>query len=209
VAAGRPRQARRSGRWSFFFNTGAGTDLYDWWSVIVHVKDGPNAGTYVNSGGHYSFWYEYATDHYDDEKTLTFGVSATEFNINLADGSTTNGMRKLAPAAPVTHVFVVMLENRSFDSMFAMSGIPGIEVAKTTDSNSYGNKTYPVQKGAPLSLPTDPGHEFHDTVEQLCGQGKQKDWKPGGPFPPINNSGFVANYATTKDELTGLPPKPA
>jgi phospholipase C len=66
-----------------------------------------------------------------------------------------------------------------------------------------------VQKGAPLSLPTDPGHEFHDTVEQLCGQGKQKDWKPGGPFPPINNSGFVANYATTKDELTGLPPKPA
>ncbi|MBV9927020.1 MAG: phosphoesterase [Acidobacteria bacterium] len=118
-------------------------------------------------------------------------------------------MQQLAPPAPVTHVFVLMLENHSFDCMFAMSGIEGIEAARPTDCNSYQGVEYFVQKGAPLSLPTDPGHEFHDTVEQLCGEGKQKDWKPGGFSLPINNSGFVANYATTEDELTGLPPASA
>ena len=108
-------------------------------------------------------------------------------------------------ATPLTHVFVVMLENRSFDSMFAMSGIKGITAATTKNSNSYNGKTYPVQKGAPLSLPTDPGHEFLDVVEQLGGEGAQ--WNPGGPYPQINNSGFVANYATTTSEDTGLPPE--
>ena len=105
----------------------------------------------------------------------------------------------------ITHVFVVMLENRSFDSMFAMSGIKGITAATTKNSNSYNGKTYYVQSSAPLSLPTDPGHEFLDVVKQLGGQSAV--WQPGAPYPPIDNSGFVANYATTTDELTGLPPE--
>ena len=197
------------GPMTVLFRTGPGSDLYDWWSVLVRVKEGPNAGFYVNSGGTYPPWYEYALDHNDDEKMLTFAVSTTEFTIRLADGTTTNGMKKIAPPARVTHIFVVMLENRSFDHLFAMSGIEGIEVANTTNYNLYKDTKYLVQRGAPLSLPTDPGHEFHDTVEQLCGEGKQNDWKPGGPFPPIDNSGFVANYATTTDELTGLPPASA
>jgi len=191
------------------YDTGVGSHTYDWWSVLVHVEDGPNPGVYVNSGGEYPPWYEYALDHKDNDQTLTFAVSTSEFTIRLADGTTTNAMKKIAPRDRVTHVFVVMLENRSFDHMFAMSGIPGIEAATLGNYNEYKNKQYLVQKGAPLSLPTDPGHEFHDTVEQLCGEGKQNDWKPGGPFPPINNSGFVANYATTTDELTGLPPESA
>jgi phospholipase C len=116
-------------------------------------------------------------------------------------------MTKLAPSSPITHVFVVMLENRSFDSMFAMSGIKGITAATTKYFNTYNGKYYFVQTSAPLSLPTDPGHEFLDVVEQLGGEGAQ--WKPGGPYPPINNTGFVANYATTEDELTGLPPESA
>lgn len=209
----------QSGRWqaasgetvgpmTVLFNTGAGSDLYDWWSVLVNVWSGPNAGFYVNSGGKHPPWYEYAMDHTNDEQVLNFAVSASEFTIRLADGTTTNGMQKIAPPARVDHIFVVMLENRSFDHMFAMSGIEGLEVATTENFNLYNNTKYPVQKVAPLSLPTDPGHEFHDTVEQLCGEGKQNDWKPG-LFPPIDNSGFVANYATTTDELTGLPPASA
>ena len=192
-----------------YYDTGVGSHTYDWWSVLVHVEDGPNPGVYVNSGGEYPPWYEYALDHKDNDQTLTFAVSTSEFTIRLADGTTTNAMKKIAPRDRVTHVFVVMLENRSFDHMFAMSGIAGIEAATLGNYNEYKNNQYRVQKGAPLSLPTDPGHEFHDTVEQLCGEGKQNDWKPGGPFPPINNSGFVANYATTTDELTGLPPESA
>ena len=46
-------------------------------------------------------------------------------------------------------------------------------------------------------MPTDPGHEFPDVVIQLTGQ----DYPADGPYPPINNSGFVSNYAvpTTDD----------
>jgi phospholipase C len=191
------------------YDTGAGSHLYDWWSVLVNVLDGPNAGFYVNVGGKYPPWIEYGLGHHNNNQTLTFAVSTSEFTIKLADGTETNGMKKIAPRTRISHVFVLMLENRSFDHMFAMSGIQGISAATLGNYNEYKNNQYLVQKGAPLSLPTDPGHEFHDTVEQLCGEGKQSDWKPGGPFPAINNSGFVANYATTKDELTGLPPQAA
>ena len=182
-------------------------DALDWWSVLVHVKDGPTPGFYVNSGTYsYPFWKECQFQDSDEEQTMTFAVSTTEFDVNLHSDTCKNGMTKLAPGAPITHVFVVMLENRSFDSMFAMSGIKGITAATTKDSNSYKGKTYNVQPSAPLSLLTDPGHEFLDVVEQLGGEGAQKKWKPGGHYPPIDNSGFVANYATTTDELTGLPP---
>jgi phospholipase C len=191
-----------------YFESGIGAgDALDWWSVLVHVKDGPNAGFYISSGtSTVPYWKECQFQDSDESQTMTFAVSATEFDVNLHSGTCKNGMTKLAPRAPITHVFVVMLENRSFDSMFAMSGIKGITAATTKNFNSYKDKTYNVQSSAPLSLPTDPGHEFLDVVEQLGGEGAQKKWKPGGPYPPINNSGFVANYATTTDELTGLPP---
>jgi hypothetical protein len=49
-------------------------------------------------------------------------------------------------------------------------------------------------------MPTDPGHEFLDVLEQLCGQGVTHT--PWTAYPPINNSGFVANYATSRTEIT-------
>jgi phospholipase C len=33
--------------------------------------------------------------------------------------------------SPIRHVFVLMLENRSFDHLFALSGIPGIVAANS------------------------------------------------------------------------------
>ncbi|NER46989.1 MAG: phosphoesterase, partial [Symploca sp. SIO1A3] len=98
---------------------------------------------------------------------------------------------------PISHVFVLMLENHSFDNIFAMSGIPGIIAATTNDKNSYDNKDYYVSTGAPVSMPSDPGHEFPDVVEQLSGN---KHYPSGGPYPKINNSGFVSNYATSTTE---------
>lgn len=99
---------------------------------------------------------------------------------------------------PISHVFVLMLENHSFDNIFAMSGIPGITAATTRDKNSYEGTDYYVSKGAPVSMPSDPGHEFPDVVEQLAGQGAT--YPTGGPYPEINNSGFVSNYATSTTE---------
>ena len=39
----------------------------------------------------------------------------------------------------------------------------------------------------------DPGHEFMDVLCQLCGPGAS--YIPGGGYPPINDSGFMASYA--------------
>jgi phospholipase C len=105
----------------------------------------------------------------------------------------------------ITHVFVVMLENHSFDNMLAMSDIEGIQAATTSDFNEHLGQRYYVQRGAPVSMPTDPGHEFLDTLEQLAGS--QATYPRGGPYPPIDNSGFAANYATSCSEHTGLPKK--
>jgi phospholipase C len=91
-----------------------------------------------------------------------------------------------------------MMENHSFDNMLALSGIPGIIAAKTSNSNSWNGNTYSVQGNAPADMPTDPGHEFTDVVEQLAGQGVS--YPPHGQYPAINNSGFAANYATTTSE---------
>jgi len=107
-------------------------------------------------------------------------------------------------ASPIKHVFVLMLENHSFDNMFAMSKIPEIIAATTDDSNSYKGFPYNVQDGALASMPTDPGHEFTDVVQQLCGEGVT--YPSGGNYPAINNSGFAANYATTTSE--GPSPQP-
>ena len=113
---------------------------------------------------------------------------------------------KIAPVSqwPITHVFVVMLENHSFDNIFAFSGINGINAATTSDSNSYNEVTYDVQQSAPLSMPTDPGHEFLDVLEQLAFP--VTTYPSGGPYPPINNSGFAANYATSTTEGPPAPP---
>ncbi len=97
-----------------------------------------------------------------------------------------------------------MLENHSFDNIFGLSGIPGIRGTSTSAFNSFQGKDYHVRLGAPDGMPTDPGHEFPDVVEQLAGEGAT--YPHGGPYPSIDNSGFAANYATTTTE--GPAPSP-
>ncbi len=115
-----------------------------------------------------------------------------------ANDAALDPQRLAAIRANIQHVFVLMLENRSFDHMFALSGITGINAATSANSNSYDGKSYPFQGGAPDQMPTDPGHEFEDVVEQLCGQGVA--YQKGKPYPAMGNSGFVSSYATTHTE---------
>src|SRR6266508_6143890 len=106
----------------------------------------------------------------------------------------------------ISNVFVLMLENHSFDNIFAFSGIADIAKPPPNANNVFGKPqvTYPVNSPAPVSMPTDPGHDFLDVVEQLCGA--RTPYTPGRPYPsPITNSGFVSNYATSVTERTGLP----
>jgi phospholipase C len=103
----------------------------------------------------------------------------------------------------IEHVFVLMLENRSFDHMLGHSGINGIDAqtgARTavdglngTESNSHNGTAHNVSRGASDTALHDPGHGFSAVLEQLCGEGVR--FESGKPYPPINNSGFVSHYA--------------
>lgn len=100
----------------------------------------------------------------------------------------------------IQHVFVLMLENRSFDHLLGFSNLQGIDAisgrpttiegldpARDWNLDPRGNKI-PVSAPADWAMPFDPGHEFTDVKIQLCGI--------NGSYPHIDNSGFVADYAT-------------
>lgn len=104
-------------------------------------------------------------------------------------------------SSPIKHIFVVMLENRSFDHMLGLSNIQGNDAITslptaidglnaTNNSNSDAND-HIFQTYAPASwaMPFDPPHEFNDVQEQLCGL--------GGSYSAIKqkNGGFVTRYS--------------
>jgi phospholipase C len=134
--------------------------------------------------------------------------------------------------SPVKHVFVLMLENRSFDHLLGFSGITGtdaetgkptsIDGLKGNETQQYKSavpgdagpvrdhrtQTFTVSLGADDRMPSGkgPGHDFKDALKQLCGEHATyplKDEHGGGPYPPVNNSGFVASYAEVAPEDPG------
>jgi phospholipase C len=62
--------------------------------------------------------------------------------------------------ADIKHVFVLMLENRSFDHLFAFSGRSGV----APPDASWG-----MTADAPDRAPLDPPHEFEDVAAQIGG----------------------------------------
>ena len=100
------------------------------------------------------------------------------------------------------HVFVLMFENRSFDHMLGFSGLGGTDAATGaptvvdgltgTESNTFNGVPYPVARGADFAMPADPGHEFQNVLDQLCGT---STYVP--PYPEITRDGFVSSYVQT------------
>jgi phospholipase C len=103
----------------------------------------------------------------------------------------------------VKHVFVLVLENRAFDHLLGFSGITGSDAQNGqatringltgNESNSVGGTMFGVTQPADFVMPADPGHEFPDVLQQLCGQGAT--YAKGGNYPPVTNAGFAAVYA--------------
>ncbi|ACC75949.1 alkaline phosphatase family protein [Paraburkholderia phymatum] len=62
--------------------------------------------------------------------------------------------------ADIAHVFVLVMENRSFDHLFGLSGIDGVKAP----DDSWG-----FSDGAADRLTDDPPHEFDDVQKQLSG----------------------------------------
>ena len=124
---------------------------------------------------------------------------------------------KEANASGIEHVFVLMLENHSFDHILGYSGIKGIDgLDGKSFSNSWKHEdgsttTYPIKQPAVDPMTTDPNHEFQDTMEQLCGQAyatkESNPYKddPNAKYPIVNHSGFAANYGRYGHEDTGRP----
>src|SRR5438270_8008044 len=86
-------------------------------------------------------------------------------------------LRALGVRDSIKHVFVLMLENRSFDHMLGLSQIEGIDATtgrQTTidglngESNTFGNETVTAAGGARDVMGEGAGHEFVDVLEQLC-----------------------------------------
>jgi phospholipase C len=116
----------------------------------------------------------------------------------------------------IEHVFVLMLENRSFDHMLGFSGITGTdaETGRPTringlagESNSFRGVSYEVSQPAADRMPLDPGHEFPDVVEQLCGEAVT--FVPHHAYPPIDNSGFAANFGELSLKNAKMQPTPS
>jgi phospholipase C len=74
--------------------------------------------------------------------------------------------------AKVEHVFVLMLENRSFDHLLGFSGLPGVAAPPA----KFG-----FTQGALDQLDHDPPHEFDDVAAQINGGAMDGFLGSGGP----------------------------
>ena len=124
----------------------------------------------------------------------------------------------------IQHVFVLMLENRSYDSIFGLSSFAGtLPGGAPTTANglpaqaivNFGRAVtrYQLVKGSPYSLGFDPGHEFSDTCVQMCGlaiadaDAVRNDTLVLGAagYPPLavdpSTTGFVATYEDHGDSV--------
>jgi phospholipase C len=101
-----------------------------------------------------------------------------------------------ATSDPIKHVFVLALENRSFDHMVGAcqvvkADIDGIDPAAAPRINSYAGQNYPQAPGAARIVADDPRHETPHVLVQM------KSDAAGAP-----NTGFVEDYATAYPMLT-------
>ncbi|MGZ4724083.1 MAG: alkaline phosphatase family protein [Ilumatobacteraceae bacterium] len=127
----------------------------------------------------------------------------------------------LGPGGPIKHVFVLVLENRSFDHMLGVStsrpdpevdwtlgvGVDAVTGDPTTvngpsanETNTVDGQVFTLRAGAPFLMPVDPPHEFCDVQLQLAstainGNPQDDSCDYSGVYPqPLTMAGFVANY---------------
>jgi phospholipase C len=110
-----------------------------------------------------------------------------------------------SPLDCIEHFVVLMLENRSFDTMLgrlypksaAFEGLAGTETNVDGDGASFGIDGADVPGLDPFTIPSaDPGEHWADINEQIFG------WEAAQAksFTKPNMSGFVSNYLRQKRE---------
>lgn len=106
------------------------------------------------------------------------------------------------------HIFVLVLENRSFDHMLGFVEIEGTDALdgrrrfakglSGNESNWVADRQYSVRPGQSRAVEADPPHEFYEVQEQLYGALGAFKALVGIEAPPVNNSGFASAYRKSK-----------
>ncbi|MCD4506787.1 alkaline phosphatase family protein [Chromobacterium piscinae] len=114
----------------------------------------------------------------------------------------------------IKKLFVLMLENRSYDNLLGWSDLRGWtpEGAPTHADGLLGKPSYSnldassrahgVAAGAPYRLDFDPGHEFSDALVQLCGRGvRAGNWEIRNDSVSLAQDGVYPKMAEAPDDL--------
>jgi phospholipase C len=150
---------------------------------------------------------------------VAFGDAGVWAALNKGDGTFGDPQFVLADfglksgQTGIKHIFVLMMENRSFDHFLGFSGITGIDTATGQPTSAEvltGNETNTNTEIAPfLTYKVDQSagdttighhdvlHQFSDVTVQLCGTEHLQ--LNGGRYPAVNNSGFVTDYVAFAD----------
>lgn len=134
------------------------------------------------------------------------------------------GARRRASGGLIRHLFVLMLENRSFDHILGSSGISGWDPitgqprkidglqeeiwANTDAETAVEHAAGPPAAQAIPKDDGDPGHEFGDVLCQLGGLGAVASGETlsSGQYPPIRLQGFVDSYVRNARKTRGTRP---
>lgn len=95
--------------------------------------------------------------------------------------------------ADIKHVFVLMLENRSFDHLFAFSGRSGVPPP---------DPRWAMTGDAPDRAPLDPPHEFEDVAAQIGGNPPMSGFAHQ-PYWNVSRQGFPAGALPVLRTLAG------
>ena len=180
-------------------------------SIDMSAYHRPTAvGTVINGSG--------ISVTFPDDKTYS-GVLQPPGTIRWSNNTTWTKF----DTSVIKHLFVLVMENRSFDHLLGFQGITGKDAhtgapTKAEDltgpdgaafSNQFGTLRYAVTPtaGDRTFQTHDVQHQFLDVLTQLCGQAEGEAVKVGGglkgaPYPPVaqaSNRGFAADYAINSD----------
>jgi phospholipase C len=182
-------------------------------SIDMSALKRPTAtGTIVNSSD--------ISVNFPDDKSYT-AVLQKPGTIRWSNNSTWTKFETSA----IKHLFVLMMENRSFDHLLGFQGITGKDTATGAMTKAEDLTAPAGQKiGEPYNdyiyrytvSPTagdttynthDVKHQFLDVLSQLCGQGQgatvaANGGLKGGSYPKVaqaTKTGFAADYALNSD----------
>lgn len=145
-----------------------------------------------------------------------FGDDGVWTALNNGDGTFAAPQFKLADFGAksgrtgIKHVFVCMMENRSYDHFLGLAPISGTDAQsgaprtanglKGGETQSYEAKSFPANGNATDRITPGPPHNFNDFMVSLCGADHDNFNPNGGAYPRVTGTGYAAAYGIVTDQ---------